>query len=154
MQNHSSVNLFRATCLLSVIMVTITLTSCHDDDASPSDNIFVGEWIISSASSDNENHPEWSDKSIRFSQITSETGHFEVPETPYDSVFNIFGSWTHGGGQTFFRNDGVKFTYAKSSTGGLFLHAMIPWTAPDMCDDNGICNAKFAGNWMFVLKEN
>lgn len=151
--SHPQKHPLRFSLLLMVLTSILSQCADHSDEDTAPQQDLIGEWKISSASCDSSIKREWTGVTVRFTQITLDSGALYVPGTAYDSIWSAAGHWKKDATtDAFFRDDGVKVDYYQESKSKLTLFAYLPWTSHSTCSD-GICLSIITGMWRFELEK-
>jgi len=139
-----------------LVLPLLMLTCCGEEPETPKAKRLPieGTWFISSADQDGVPAFEWENHYLSFFQLTADSGRYNFPTAPYDSIFPKSGGWEMIDSIAFRRSDGAKLYFFKSHEDALSMLLVADWLlAPDPCVEDSLCNGIVAmGLWAFDLR--
>ena len=78
-----------------LLVVFIAASACKNDN-SFKDLPLNGQWRVTEVTCDDALQSAWKDQTITFKQASFDSGTYQFPETPYDSIWDNAGSWKIG----------------------------------------------------------
>jgi len=129
------------------------VSACRDDSAGDLQPI-VGNWSVTRAICDDVDQPVWTGKTISFKQVSADSGVYEFPTTPYDSIWSKSGSWK------VVSDIFLRYDYYPPISGGyqvrdntLTITILLVQNSPAK-EYSGYSILPVAGNWRFTFKRN
>ena len=138
------------TQVLLVLLVIPFFDCSNNADIDPAKEPFVGSWITIEAVKDGILQSEWSDLSLVLEQDSSESGFYEMADTPNESIWKSMGNWSMDESpDKFILDDSIEVIYSlKNDT--LLLQKSVPDTSYN-CDS--LCLPIVYGQWLFKFKK-
>lgn len=133
----------------------ISLAACRDDNTVKRQPM-AGNWVVHQAICDDVEQPSWIGKTISFKQVSADSGTYEFPNSPYDSIWNKSGNWKVVLSDAFLRYDSDPPTPADFLVTGDTLKIRILIIQHHPTDEH--IGSSFlpdiSGNWLFTFQRN
>lgn len=134
-------------------LLVVCISACRDEAVKTLP--IAGNWSISQAVCDNVDQPVWTGKMISFKQLSADSGIYEFPETPYDSVWNKSGTWKVLSDNDFLRYDvypPLACSY-RVSNNTLSIVMLLPCTSLTQNQTTNPIPPIVNDNWTFTFQK-
>ncbi len=147
----------KSTTLILFLLAFLQMSCSENEPSEVLTEPYVGTWQIRSVSNDRALQSEWSDAVLILEQTNELGGTYELPATPYDTIWNSNGTWKSVDEESFLLNDSIVVSYLLNND-SLYLIKTLPWT-----DTTILCNVNdpeiegcplglaVGGLWVFFL---
>ncbi|MEX2232539.1 MAG: hypothetical protein WD824_10285 [Cyclobacteriaceae bacterium] len=136
-------------CRLTIsALLSMTTITCSDNNDIFKHENFVGRWVITYVDQDGNIMSEWNGVHLTFEQTTSNSGHYSMTDTKYDSIWSQSGAWRKSDRKSELLLDDTLSVSFHADDATLIIQKYLPWTGQPACND-GICTPIVTGNWEF-----
>ncbi len=149
--SYASTSFVFAIKVAVLIFAFLTTLSCQEDTDIGKSEELAGQWIVNEVVYDGTLQSGWEGVSLTFEYNMLRRGLYEMPDSPYDSVWTKKGTWMISDNPSvMILNDSLETNFDVNKE-ELIITMMLPWTAQSTCS-NGVCLPIVSGEWMFRFR--
>lgn len=131
-----------------LVFTFLATISCQEDVDLANSEQMLGQWVVQEVVYDGKLQSGWDGVSLTFTKKEPHAGRYDMPATPYDSIWSEVGTWaTSGVPSLMILNDSLETNFDVNEN-ELIITMLLPWTAQSTCA-NGTCLTIVSGEWMF-----